>query len=61
MIFTMNIQINPRGNGACPICRHNGRCQLQSSLQESVQDKDKEKQEDLELVIYSCPRFKEKF
>jgi len=57
--WTMKLQINPRGNGACPICLHNGRCQLQMALQDALREK--EKNEELELVIYTCPRFKEKF
>jgi hypothetical protein len=55
----MNVKINPRGNGACPICSYNGRCLIQQSLEETLAEK--EKKEEFELVIYSCPRFKEKF
>lgn len=55
----MNLQINPRGNGACPICSHNGRCQIQSDLKDAIKKRDKD--EELEVVIYTCPRFREKF
>jgi hypothetical protein len=55
----MKLQINPRGNGACPICQHNERCLIQTDLQDSMTEKNKD--EELEVVIYTCPRFKEKF
>ncbi|MBN2510406.1 MAG: hypothetical protein JXB03_09020 [Spirochaetales bacterium] len=55
----MKLEINPRENGACPLCKNNGRCPLQDRFRESMKDID-DKQE-MEIVIYSCPRFKEKF
>jgi hypothetical protein len=57
--IAMELQINPRGNGACPICALEGRCTIQSALKDSL--KEKNKGEELELVVYTCPRFKEKF
>jgi hypothetical protein len=55
----MRVEINPRGNGACPLCEKNGTCRIQKTLNESVTpfpDRDTP----MELVVYSCPHFKEK-
>ena len=55
----MQVDINPRGNGACPLCVQNGSCRIQKALNVSVEtlpDGDSP----MELVVYSCPRFKEK-
>jgi len=55
----MNMEINPRGNGACPICNFSGTCRIQDSISNSVSAFPQ--QNDLiELVIYSCPQFQEK-
>lgn len=56
----MKIKINPQGNGACPICVFSGSCYLQDSIKnglDSIKDLNEIK---MELVIYACPRFKEK-
>ncbi len=55
----MRIDINPRGNGACPLCNVNNQCHIQKALKQAmvpVPDRDMP----IELVIYSCPHFKEK-
>jgi len=55
----MKIEINHRGNGACPICKFTGKCKVQETIfkQLSVLLK---KDDLMELVIYSCPKFQEK-
>lgn len=59
----MNLDINPRGNGACPLCAANGACRIQRRLRESIDEcpgcSDPDSG-DLEIVIYSCPGFKER-
>jgi hypothetical protein len=55
----MEVTINPRENGACPLCRYHGRCTLQNKIRTALEDVKNE--EKFELVIYSCPHFKEKF
>ncbi len=55
----MHVDINPRGNGACPLCTQNGFCRIQKSLEESTASFN-EQENPMELVVYSCPYFKEK-
>jgi hypothetical protein len=55
----MKVEINPRGNGACPICIANGNCPLQQRLGGSLASMNGQDSE-MELVIYSCSYFKEK-
>ncbi len=53
----MKIEINHRGNGACPLCIQNGKCKITKALNEATNPI---KQSDaLEIVIYTCPEFKE--
>jgi len=55
----MRIEINNRGNGACPLCAVSGNCRIQDTLTETI--KDSLNEDDLmEIVIYSCPQFEEK-
>jgi hypothetical protein len=56
--FPMKLEINPRGNGACPICARNGACKLQKLLAASI-EKEGDGSE-LEVVIYTCAKFSEK-
>jgi hypothetical protein len=64
----MNLDINPRGNGACPICIANGDCSLQRRLAQSVsrsngpgsEPNGGETDPTLEIVVYTCPYFHEK-
>jgi hypothetical protein len=55
----MDVVINPRGNGACPLCEQNDACRIQGILFQamevfSAQD------DPMEVVVYSCPQFQEK-
>ena len=54
----MKVEINNRGNGACPLCIYHETCIIHASIKEAM-DEYNRKQE-MELVIYTCPRFKEK-
>ncbi|MCL2381104.1 MAG: hypothetical protein FWC64_05860 [Treponema sp.] len=55
----MRIEINPRGNGACPLCSVCGNCRVQDALSQSM-DAFSQPGNPMELVVYSCPFFKEK-
>lgn len=56
----MKVEINYRENGACPLCTQNGRCVLQDRIRESLKEFDPAVAKEMEMVIYSCPRFNEK-
>lgn len=60
----MRLDINPRGNGACPLCVSNRSCRVQRRLAENVSPlsspADASGEDGLEVVIYSCPLFKER-
>lgn len=53
----MKLEINPRGNGACPICVNNDDCRLKRTLSSSLTGV---RGSEMEVVIYQCPEFKEK-
>ncbi|MCL2212080.1 MAG: hypothetical protein FWB95_09185 [Treponema sp.] len=55
----MLVEMNPRGNGACPFCSSTGNCHVQETLRETL-DKFSSEDNPMELVIYSCPYFNEK-
>ncbi|MDR1251994.1 MAG: hypothetical protein LBK62_07480 [Treponema sp.] len=55
----MQIEINPRGNGACPLCSSNEKCRVQDTLKKAMESFSK-KDDLMELVLYSCPQFEEK-
>lgn len=53
----MENEINHRGNEACPLCKKNSKCRIIGALAEATRpDKQSDK---LEIVIYTCPDFKE--
>lgn len=56
----MKLDINPRGNGACPLCASNGDCRLQRKLAASVADSTDAEGGGMEIVVYGCPDFKER-
>lgn len=55
----MTLDINPRGNGACPLCASNGNCKLQQLLARSVADVSGGEEPSMEIVVYTCPYFRE--
>jgi len=55
----MQVEMNARGNGACPVCSFSGDCQVQETLRETL-DEFSGEDNPMELVIYSCPYFVEK-
>jgi hypothetical protein len=55
----MQVDINPRGNGACPICNSSGNCRIQDTLCQSMAAFSRSG-DPMELVVYSCPQFEEK-
>jgi hypothetical protein len=55
----MQVEINSRGNGACPLCNSNGNCRVQDSLTKEM-GAFSDKNDPMELVVYSCPQFQEK-
>jgi len=56
----MKLDINPRGNGACPLCASNRNCRIQRKLADNVDELSPANEEEMEIVVYSCPYFKEK-
>ncbi|MDR2134758.1 MAG: hypothetical protein LBP27_06585 [Treponema sp.] len=59
ILVIMEVVINSRNNGACPLCTSNENCRVQDTLSGAVEDFSGEN-DPMELVIYSCPRFQEK-
>ncbi|MDR1576191.1 MAG: hypothetical protein LBS37_09325 [Treponema sp.] len=55
----MQIEINSRGNGACPLCSSSGNCRVQDTLKKAM-DSFSSRDDLMELVVYSCPQFEEK-
>ncbi|AEF85629.1 hypothetical protein TREPR_1507 [Treponema primitia ZAS-2] len=55
----MDIVINPRGNGACPLCDRNGTCRVQGTLFKAMEEFSAQ-DNPMEVVVYSCPQFQEK-
>jgi hypothetical protein len=55
----MHVELNSRGNGACPLCAFDANCQVQDMLKETL-DTFSSEDNPMELVIYSCPHFNEK-
>ncbi len=56
----MKVEINPRGNGACPLCVSDKNCRIQRKLAANVDDVNPSSEAEMELVVYACPYFKEK-
>ena len=58
-IITMEVEINPRGNGACPLCDMGGSCRIQNTLLKAMKAYSS-MDNPMEIVVYSCPQFQEK-
>ncbi len=56
----MKLDINHRGNGACPLCSADGACRLKKRLAAALADSPEPEEGGMEIVIYSCPSFREK-
>jgi hypothetical protein len=56
----MKLEFNRRGNGACPLCASNGDCRLQKRLSVGIADSADRDDGGMEIVVYSCPDFKER-
>ncbi len=56
----MKIDINPRGNGACPLCVHYNNCRYWNAIEASLEPFPADDASRMEIVVYSCPGFKEK-
>jgi hypothetical protein len=55
----MEIQFNPRDNGACPFCRRLASCPIQEKIGASVREIRDPSCQGMQLVIYTCPSFVE--
>jgi hypothetical protein len=55
----MLVEINVRGNGACPICKFTDNCNIQETLKKALEQYSGE-DNIMEMVIFSCPKFREK-
>jgi hypothetical protein len=56
--FAMKLEINARGNGACPLCSAQGNCRIHRNLAAGVEKGLADSP--MEIVIYSCPYFSER-
>ncbi len=54
----MRLEINSRGNGACPLCSASGDCRIQRMLAAGVVEAGAATE--MEIVVYSCPYFSER-
>ncbi len=57
----MDIVFNPRDNGACPFCTKIEKCLIRQALKSSMAEFKNSRGQGMEIVIYSCPQFVEKF
>jgi hypothetical protein len=55
----MKLEINPRGNGACPLCASDGHCRVQENMRAGLALMNGADSE-MEVVVYECSYFKEK-
>ncbi len=55
----MRLEINPRGNGACPLCRKLPDCSLRELLVEAVAGITDPTGGGMEIALYTCPAFTE--
>lgn len=64
MLACMKLNINNRGNGACPLCLFVDNCVLHQKLRSAVTSAEQafkgHPEDEIQLVIYTCPYFKER-
>jgi hypothetical protein len=58
--FDMKVAFNPRENGACPLCSRCPECRVRLALRCSLEGLRPARGGEIEIVIYTCPLFKEK-
>jgi len=56
----MKLDINPRGNGACPLCERLPDCRIRERLIASVAEISDRNGSGIEIAIYNCSFFTEK-
>jgi hypothetical protein len=54
----MKLEINSRGNDACPLCSVRGNCRIHTLLKDGLESA--ESKAEMEIVIYACPYFSER-
>ena len=54
----MKLDINPRGNGACPLCAANSDCRIQRLLAAGIEKIGDDFE--MEIVVYTCQYFVER-
>ncbi|MBN2737252.1 MAG: hypothetical protein JXR70_09750 [Spirochaetales bacterium] len=55
----MKVEINIRGNGACPMCQKRFICPIQKRINNALAELKSERKDPFEMVVYTCPSFKE--
>lgn len=55
---SMKLEINPRGNGACPLCAAIVNCRIRRLLAAGVEKAGADAE--MEIVVYTCPYFSER-
>jgi hypothetical protein len=58
-LWCMQINFNPRGNGACPLCKKHDDCFVHEKLRNGATAVKTANGTELELVVYACPFFVE--
>jgi hypothetical protein len=53
------IDINKKGNGECPRCKKNKKCDIQEMIKKCLYFIKCENDIEMEMVIYQCPKFEE--
>lgn len=57
----MDMVFNPRGTGACPLCRKLPRCNIRKDIEKTIASMpgggNEGEGKQMELVIYVCPHF----
>ena len=56
----MKIDFCIRGNGACPLCQRNGKCEYQERIINALKPIPLKGEGLMEMVIYTCPSFVER-